>query len=238
MPRRVNPDSSEDSLNIFQAFTDLMSNAFMIISFLLLISLLQSILFKQGLEVANEKLKSTAPISRLQLEILNRELQAANEKLKSYAPIIIDEKSGQFQFPSGRAEVTSDLQKYIETEIIPEIENATRQGNIDFIQVIGHTDGQATRSSSNLDIGLTTVATGSQTISSLKAGSNADLGLMRAVAVVQLLQRTQGFEQVKFRAYSAAQLYLPSGKLATSNQSADDSRRRIEIRFIPQGQKK
>ncbi len=206
MTRRTDQNNYEESLNIFQAFTDLMSNAFMIISFFLLISLLQTIIFKQ--------------------------------KLESAAPIIIDEKSGQFQFPSGRAEVTPDLQKYIETEIIPGIENATQQGNVDFIQVIGHTDGQATRSSSNLDVGLTPAATGSQTISSLKAGSNADLGLMRAVAVVQLLQRTKGFEQVKFRAYSAAQLYLPSGKLATSNQSADDSRRRIEIRFIPQGQKK
>ena len=213
MTRRIDRDTQEDSLNIFQAFTDLMSNAFMVISFFLLISLLQAMM-------------------------LNRELQAANEKLKSAAPIIIDEKSGKFKFPSGRAEVTSDLQEYIKTEIIPEIKKATKQGNIDFIQVIGHTDGQATKSLSNLDVGLTTAATGSQTISSLKAGSNADLGLMRAVAVVQLLQRTRGFEQVKFRAYSAAQLYLPSGKLAASNQSADDSRRRIEIRFIPQGQKK
>ena len=213
MTRRIDRDTQEDSLNIFQAFTDLMSNAFMVISFFLLISLLQAMM-------------------------LNRELQAANEKLKSAAPIIIDEKSGKFKFPSGRAEVTSDLQEYIKTEIIPEIKKATKQGNIDFIQVIGHTDGQATKSLSNLDVGLTTAATGSQTIGSLKAGSNADLGLMRAVAVVQLLQRTQGFEQVKFRAYSAAQLYLPSGNLATLNQSADDSRRRIEIRFIPQGQKK
>ena len=213
MTRRLDRDTQEDSLNIFQAFTDLMSNAFMVISFFLLISLLQAMM-------------------------LNRELQVANEKLKSAAPIIIDEKSGKFKFPSGRAEVTPDLQEYIKTEIIPEINKAMKQGNIDFIQVIGHTDGQATKSSSNLDVGLTTAATGSQTISSLKAGSNADLGLMRAVAVVQLLQRTQGFEQVKFRAYSAAQLYLPSGNLAASNQSADDSRRRIEIRFIPQGQKK
>jgi flagellar motor protein MotB len=212
MTRRAERDNNEDSLNIFQAFTDLMSNAFMIVSFFLLISLLQAMMLK-------------------------RELEVANEKLKSAAPIIIDEKSGQFKFPSGRAEVTTDLQTHIKTKIIPEIEKATKQGNIDFIQVIGHTDGQATKSSSNLDIGLTPAATGSQTISSLKAGSNADLGLMRAVAVVQLLQQNKGFEQVKFRAYSAAQLYLPSGNLATSNQSADDSRRRIEIRFIPKGQK-
>lgn len=228
MSRRIARDTTEDSLSIFQAFTDLMSNAFMIVSFFLLISLLQLVITKPPTQL----------ISRVELEILKKELQAAKDKLKSSTPIIIDEKSGKFKFPSGRAEVTTGLQRYIETEIMPEIENATKQGNIDFIQVIGHTDGQATASSSNLDIGLTPAAAGSQAISSLKAGSNADLGLMRAVAVVQLLQQTKGFEQVRFRAYSAAQLYSPDGKLATSNQGADDSRRRIEIRFIPYGQKK
>ena len=203
MTRRINRDAHDESLNIFQAFTDLMSNAFMIISFFLFISLLQAIIL--------------------------------NQKLKSASPIIIDEKSGNFKFQSGSAEVPAEFKNHINTKIIPEIQTATKQGNIDFIQVIGHTDGQTTKNSSNLDTSLTAAANGDRYINSLKAGSNADLGLMRAVAVVQLLQKTKGLENVKFRAYSAAQLYSPDGKLATSNQSADDSRRRIEIRFIPQG---
>lgn len=206
MTRRTQQNAYDESLNIFQAFTDLMSNAFMIISFFLLISLLQAIIL--------------------------------NQKLKSASPIIIDEKSGNFKFQSGSAEVPINFKAHIKKEIIPEIQQATKQGNIDFIQVIGHTDGQATNSPSNLDTSLTAAATGTKAISSLKAGSNADLGLMRAVAVVQLLQQNPGLKQVRFRAYSAAQLYLPNGKLATSNQGADDSRRRIEIRFIPYGQKK
>jgi outer membrane protein OmpA-like peptidoglycan-associated protein len=213
MTRRIPQGNRDESLNIFQAFTDLMSNAFMIISFFLIISLIQTL-------------------------VISKELQNAKEKLKSAEPIIIDERSGQFKFPSGRAEVTNDLSAYIKTKVIPEIEKATKQGNIDFIQVIGHTDGQAIKNIGNLDMILTSAATGSQTITSLKAGSNADLGLMRSVAVVQLLQQTKGLKNVKFRAYSAAQLYSPDGKLATVDQSADDSRRRIEIRFIPHGQKK
>jgi outer membrane protein OmpA-like peptidoglycan-associated protein len=213
MTHRATRGDRNESLNIFQAFTDLMSNAFMIISFFLIISLLQ-------------------------ISLLRKELQNAKEKLKSAEPIIIDERSGQFKFPSGRAEVTNDLSAYIKTKVIPEIEKATKQGNIDFIQVIGHTDGQAIKNIGNLDMTLTSAATGSQTITSLKAGSNADLGLMRSVAVVQLLQQTKGLKNVKFRAYSAAQLYSPDGELATVDQSADDSRRRIEIRFIPHGQKK
>jgi flagellar motor protein MotB len=204
MTRRVDRDTYEDSLNIFQAFTDLMSNAFMIISFFLLISLIQAM--------------------------------NLNQKLKSASPIIIDEKSGNFKFQSGSAEVPAKFRNHIKTKIIPEIQTATKQGNIDFIQVIGHTDGQAIKNSSNLDTSLTSAATGTP-IASLKAGSNADLGLMRAVAVVQLLRQTKGLGKVKFRAYSAAQLYSPDDK-ETSNQGADDSRRRIEIRFIPQGLKK
>ena len=40
MSRRIDRHHQDEELNIFQAFTDLMSNAFMIISFLLLISLI------------------------------------------------------------------------------------------------------------------------------------------------------------------------------------------------------
>jgi outer membrane protein OmpA-like peptidoglycan-associated protein len=205
MSRRTDRYHQDEDLSIFQAFTDLMSNAFMIISFLLLISLLQSI--------------STA------------------KKLESSSPIIIDEKSGNFKFPSGSAELTPDLQKYIQTTILPEIKKATKKGNTDFIQVIGHTDSQGISNFSNLDGKLTSAAIGREKINALKAGSNTDLGLMRAVAVVQFLS-TKKLGKVKFRAYSAGQLYMPSGELAKIDRGADDTRRRIEIRFIPYGQKK
>ncbi|WP_069791906.1 hypothetical protein A5482_007645 [Cyanobacterium sp. IPPAS B-1200] len=58
---------------------------------------------------------------------------------------------------------------------------------------------------------------------------------MRALAVVQELQRQGEFKNVQFRAYSGAQLYLPSGSFASVNRSQDDTRRRMEIRFIPPG---
>jgi outer membrane protein OmpA-like peptidoglycan-associated protein len=205
MSRRTDRYHQDEDLNIFQAFTDLMSNAFMIISFLLLISLLQSI--------------------------------SIAKKLESASPIIIDEKSGNFKFPSGSAELTPDLQKYIQDTILPKIKEATEKGNTDFIQVIGHTDSQGISNLSNLDGKLTSAATGNEKINALKAGSNTDLGLMRAVAVVQFLN-TKKLGKVKFRAYSAGQLYLPSGELAKIDRGADDTRRRIEIRFIPYGQKK
>jgi outer membrane protein OmpA-like peptidoglycan-associated protein len=206
MSRRAERYHQGEDLNIFQAFTDLMSNAFMIISFLLLISLLQSI--------------------------------SMAKKLKAAEPIIIDEKSGNFKFSSGSAELTPDLKKYIQTTIFPAVKKATEAGNIDFIQAIGHTDSEGISNLSNLDSRLSSVATGTENNTVLKAGSNADLGLMRAIAVIQYLKQSKGLEKVKFRAYSAAQLYLPSGQIAPIDGGADDTRRRIEIRFIPHGQKK
>ena len=159
------------------------------------------------------------------------------KKLKSAEPIIIDKKSVTFDFRSGSAELTPELRKYLETKILPAIQKENGQGNVDFIQVIGHTDGQGINNISNLDSKLTSAATGNEKIKALKAGSNTDLGLMRAVAVVQFLN-TKKLGKVKFQAYSAGQLYMPSGKYAKIDRAADDTRRRIEIRFIPYGQKK
>jgi flagellar motor protein MotB len=203
MSRRSDRHYQDEELNIFQAFTDLMSNAFMIITFMLIVSLLK--------------------IPR------NKELAS---------PIIIDEKSGGFIFTSGSAELPPRFQMYLQNIIIAKIKKATNDKNTEFIQVIGHTDSQGISNSSNLDIKLISAADGNEKITTLKAGSNTDLGLMRAVSVVHFLKQTKGLEEVKFRAYSAGQLYMPSGESAKIDRGADDTRRRIEIRFIPYGQKK
>ena len=199
-----------ESNSIYQSFTDLMSNAFMILCLLLLLVLFQS-------------------------QKLNQDLKKANRRLQSASPIVIDESSGKFKFKSGSAELNPELKKYISTTIIPVINKNLSEREIDFIQIIGHTDGQGNNPNSNLDKTLEEVSQGIKPVSRLKPGSNADLGLMRALSVVQELQNA-GLQNVKFRAYSAAQLYLPSGDLSPLNRQPDETRRRIEIRFIPPGQ--
>jgi flagellar motor protein MotB len=216
MPRRSLHLQKQQPLDIYQSFTDLMSNAFMILSLLLLLVFL-------------------ALIQALQS---NKKLQAANKRLQSALPIIIDERSGKFQFRSGSAELNTELKQYIKSEITPAIQTIIKDREIAFIQVIGHTDGQGINNNSNLDKTLEEVAHNQKYVSKLIPGSNADLGLMRALAVVQELQKTGRLNKIQFRAYSAAQLYLPSGQLASINRNADDNRRRIEIRFIPPGQSK
>lgn len=211
MPRKSLHLTEESSVNFFQAFTDLMSNAFMILNLFLLLALLQS-------------------------QQLNKNLKEANQRLQSASPIVIDEKSSQFRFPSGSAELNPDLREYLETKIIPQIKSTLETKEIDFVQVIGHTDGQGINQAGNLDRKIESIARGEQTVKQLKPGSNADLGLMRALAVVQAIQKTEGLESVPFRAYSAGQLYLSDGNIAQIDREANPNRRRIEIRFIPPGQ--
>jgi outer membrane protein OmpA-like peptidoglycan-associated protein len=202
-------NNTVESSSIYQAFTDLMSNAFMILCLFLLLVLFQS-------------------------QKLNKNLQEANKRLQSASPIVIDESSGKFKFKSGSAELNSQLKSHISTKISPEIKDILKEREIDFIQVIGHTDGEGIHLKSNLDKTLEIVAQGNKSVTQLSPGSNADLGLMRALSVVQELQKS-GLQKVEFRAYSAAQLYLPSGNLASVNRKPDETRRRIEIRFIPPG---
>ncbi|MBR8831585.1 MAG: hypothetical protein N5P05_003071 [Chroococcopsis gigantea SAG 12.99] len=202
--RRTRSFENEE-LNVFQAFTDLMSNAFMILSFFLILALFH-------------------------VNNLNRRLQSAT-------PIVIDEKSGNFTFVSKSAALTPQLRQYILTSVIPTIQNTVKNHDIDFVQIIGHTDGAEISSVGNLDNKIETVANGRENVKVLSPGSNTDLGLMRALAVVQEIQKTGQLPDVKFRAYSAGQLYLPSGKLAQIDRTDNDSRRRIEIRFIPPGRK-
>ncbi|MEY3827937.1 MAG: hypothetical protein RLZZ148_2759, partial [Cyanobacteriota bacterium] len=75
--------------------------------------------------------------------LLIRYLQEANrklQKLQTATPIVIEEKSGKFKFQSGSAELNPALKTYIRQRIIPAIETITKDREIDFIQVIGHTD--------------------------------------------------------------------------------------------------
>ncbi len=212
MRRRSRYLNSKQNLNIWAPFTDLMSNAFMILSLFLLLALLR-------------------------LSVVNAKLEEKVKALQAAQPIIIDAQSGNFNFESNSAVLTVQLQNYLSNEVVPKIKEIVEEKDLDFVSIIGHTDGEEIAAPrSNLDQDLSEVANSRKSITSLTPGSNADLGLMRALAVVQFLQQTDRFQDVKFRAYSAAQLYLPSGELAPSNASGDDGRRRrIEIRFIPPG---
>ncbi|MGL5834531.1 MAG: flagellar motor protein [Waterburya sp.] len=275
--RKTRSYEEAESLNVWPSFTDLMANAFMIISLFLLLALFKSLFLKYAADESEQNLNDTErKVYLLQREIASLEnelgastddvqqlnqasaelrqlllrsnersrsqvdvLQSEIKRLKSAPPVVVIQDSGGFQFDSGSAILPSDLKKYIAVDLVDRIERISQQRSLYVVEIIGHTDGQINFSKGNLDQQLEEVAQGTIPVESLRAGSNADLGLMRALEVVKQLQTVQEqtgrLEGVQFRAYSAAQLQLPSGNFAAANRNPDANRRRIEIRFSPLG---
>ncbi|MEM8718868.1 MAG: flagellar motor protein [Cyanobacteria bacterium P01_G01_bin.39] len=275
--RKLRSYEATESLNVWPSFTDLMANAFMIISLFLLLALLKSLFLKYTAQETEQNLSDTErQVRLLQREIATLEnelgestssvrqlnkassdlqqlllrsnqqsrsridiLQSEIQRLKSAPPVVVIQDSGGYQFDSGSASLPENLKDYITVDLVDRIERISRQRNLYVVEIIGHTDGQVNFGNGNLDRQLEEVAKGKQPINSLKPGSNADLGLMRALEVVKQLQAVQEqtgrLQGVQFRPYSAAQLQLPNGEFASANRNPDANRRRIEIRFSPLG---
>ncbi|MEL6580427.1 MAG: flagellar motor protein [Cyanobacteria bacterium J06621_12] len=275
--RKLRGYEATESLNVWPSFTDLMANAFMIISLFLLLALFKSLFLKYAADQTEQSLSDTErQVRLLQREIATLEqelgestsdvrqlnkasadlrqlllrsnqqsrnqvdvLQSEIKRLKSAPPVVVIQDSGGFQFESGSASLPTDLKSYITMDLVDRIERISQQRNLYVVEIIGHTDGQVNFGSGNLDQQLEQVAQGKSSVESLKPGSNADLGLMRALEVVKQLQTVQQqtgrLRGVQFRPYSAAQLQLPSGEFANANRNPDANRRRIEIRFSPLG---
>ena len=228
MPRRLRSSQTPDNFNIWTSFTDLMSNAFMVLTLLLLLTM--------------SKIPS-----------FNRQKTLQQPKDNQQKIIVLPAE--EYKFASGSAKLPSNLSKDIQTNprdgkilkaIKQQLDNA--QKKIDIIEVIGHTDGQKVgflpchrklrQGRGNLDQELEAVATQTKNVAILCPGSNTDLGLMRALAVIKELQKVQNrekqgrFKQVSFRAYSAGQLLLPQNRgFAKPERKENKQRRRIEIRF-------
>lgn len=289
--RKTRSYEAAESLNVWPSFTDLMANAFMIISLFLLLTLFKSLFLKyaaleteQNLSdterqvrllqrelatLENELGESTSSVRQLKKTSadLQRLLLSSNEqsrnridtllssnkqsrdridilqseikRLKSAPPVVVIQDSGEYQFKSGSANLPEELKSYITLDLVERIERLAQERNLYVVEIIGHTDGQVNFGNGNLDQQLEEVASGRQPVDTLKPGSNADLGLMRALEVVKQLQAVQQqtgrLKGVQFRPYSAAQLQLPSGEFAAPTRDPDASRRRIEIRFSPLG---
>lgn len=275
--RKIRSYEAVESLNVWPSFTDLMANAFMIISLFLLLALFKSLFLKYTAEeteqnlsdterqvrilqreiatLENELGESTSSVRQLRkassdlkrLLLSNDESRRSREdilkseitRLKSAPPVVVIQDSGGYQFDSGSANLPKELKGYITKDLVDRIERVSQQRNLYVVEIIGHTDGQVNFGNGNLDQQLEAVAQGKQSVNTLKPGSNADLGLMRALEVVKQLQtvqeQTSRLQGVQFRAYSAAQTQLPSGEFATAERNPNANRRRIEIRFSPLG---
>ncbi len=171
--------------------------------------------------------------STLLVVLLALGLVTLTKALNDKPPLIPLTETDSFRFPTGSYGLSQDFRHALDKKYATEIKPAIKDFDVNVIEVIGHTDGQTNpRRASNLDRRL---QTGGPTggLTGFQSGSNADLGLLRAMAVGQYLQVR--FEQdqlpVRIRPYSASSLLDPQGNFNPAPAVSDSTRRRIELRF-------
>ena len=171
------------------------------------------------------------------------ELARLNKMISEKPPVIRLAERENFRFPSGSAALSPEFQRRLETDIFPkQILPALQQFGavVDTIEIVGHTDGQAVSlSDSNLDRWGVDVLNRRLPLQRLRAGSNLDLGWMRALAVREVLRPwldKEGHARLKIRSYSAGAGVRSDGEAPDATDALqDESRRRIEIRFLGLG---
>ena len=151
--------------------------------------------------------------------------------------IILSEKEKSYRFDLGSAKIPAPFELALKNRIIPILDSLSLVYNCDAIEVIGHTDGVPVNSSkSNLDDSLIT-SFNQNRVEKLTPGSNVDLGLMRSLAVIQILKQSQkkgNLKKIKyFFPYSAGQM-IKTNKLLMQIDSFEKNkaRRRIEIALL------
>lgn len=120
--------------------------------------------------------------------------------------------------------------------------NSNGKIGVDTLEIVGYTDGQAVRTTGNLDDALPEFLAGrNPNVGRLRPGSNNDWGLLRSLAVkkaweefVQQQPQKEILAKVIVRSYSAGQT-IPIGEGPKDDpeiyRRAEDSSRRIEIRL-------
>lgn len=190
-----------------------------------------------SLKKANEILKSDLLKVQLMLAPTN-----SNKPSNQEAPIItLSENNPAFRFPSGSAQMNPNFEEKLLEDVFSKIQENSQRYQCDVLMVIGHTDevqvGESRRTS-NLDDQLTRAyATG--TLDELHAGSNTDLGMVRALALVNFFRAHQELiPSIRYvLPYSAGQMIQLDRSLSTTllndnNQGLpDETRRRIELQL-------
>ena len=148
-------------------------------------------------------------------------------------PIIRLNDAADYRFATGSYNINPKFRTQLISQQLPQIERVIRCYGIDTIEIIGHTDSRPNSGSGNLD----SFANKKSTIASkgVMSGSNADLGLLRALSVESLLKKSlnSDYKHLDFRSYSASSFVSPDGVGNTEDKSekAQQAKRRIEVRF-------
>lgn len=149
------------------------------------------------------------------------------------APSINLDDSASYRFPSGSFLLTKSFRNALKSDAVPAIKKTLRCYGSDSIELVGHTDGTPAGGTSNLDT-LLPKGIQSSMLKRLNAGSNADLGLLRALAVKNEIQNLLGNEVpgLSYRVLSGGSLIGLNGSIQPATTIDEKARRRIEIRFF------
>jgi flagellar motor protein MotB len=148
-------------------------------------------------------------------------------------PPMITLGNDEFRFVTSSAELSDAFRARLETDIAQQVRDLLQRYDVDVVEVVGHTDEQPIKSTqqSTLDTLAIPVLNGEAPITDLKPVDNAGLGLARAIAVANVLERELGGTGVKIVPLSGAQLILPGDVVSNGlNPNDDRNRRRIELR--------
>lgn len=157
--------------------------------------------------------------------------RASNEK----PPLLRLTEQESFRFGTGSYLLKPEFIDALDQRL-PEIRENIARYRIDTVEVIGHTDGQPSPGSSNLDMLLPDVQR-RPGLRGFQPGSNTELGLMRALAVSNYLRLkldASGLKGINIRPYSAGSLIESSGFYSPADTKDRANRRRIELRFTRQ----
>jgi hypothetical protein len=157
--------------------------------------------------------------------------RAKNEK----PPLVPLTEKESFRFATGSYVLSPEFIKALQRRL-PEVRTTIDKYNIDIVEGVRHTDGEPSPGVSNLDMLLPKRAH-SGSLLGFHPGSNADLGLLRALAVSEYLRKSldpNGLKGLVIRPYSAGSLISIEGRLVPADAGDHPERRRIEIRFTRQ----
>ena len=173
--------------------------------------------------------------STLLILILVTVLSALNNANNQKPPLITLTETQSFRFGTGSHSLSDKFKSELKKKMNEITEDIVKY-NIDTIEVIGHTDGQPSPGISNLDHKLLKFnnSTDETNLTDFKAGSNIDLGLLRALSVARFLNDELSKSSIDvpyITPYSAGSLIASDGSFKPAINAPNSKRRRIEIRF-------
>jgi hypothetical protein len=162
-------------------------------------------------------------------------------KLKEHQqpPLIVLDEAHGYSFSSGSANLNQNFKVSLNNSVIEKIEKFAKKYKCDIVEIYGYTDGKPFgrnhASKQSFDKSLHNCLLRGCNMDSIQASSNLELGMKRAVSVVQFLtpKLVKKSSIIKIiRPYSGGGFIDEGGKIASMDEVSNNKlRRRIEIRL-------